>query len=84
MDGLPGNAEALKDVFPQADIQECAIHHMRAQTAKVRQKDRKELAQDMRTIFRSESEPETQEKFDRFKEKWNKRYPSVIRSWEQK
>lgn len=75
MDGLSGNAQAWREVFPPADIQECGPRHMRVQTAKVRPKDRQEVAQAQRAVFKAESKAAAREKFEQLKKTWSKRYP---------
>ena len=50
---------------------------------KVSRKERKELSKDMKDIYTSPNEKEAEEKLIRFKGKWEKRAPIVVRSWEK-
>lgn len=84
MDGLPGNEEAIKQVFPKTDVQECAIHHMRAQLNKVRPKDKREVAEAQSIVIQAVNIKDAQDKLDLFASQWESIYPSVIRSWKNK
>lgn len=84
MDGLPGNEQAFKEVFPQADIQECVVHHVRCQLSKVKPKHKPEMAEDMRLIYSQNDVAQAEKELGRFTAKWQKLYPSVTRSWNEK
>lgn len=47
-DNLPGISEAIKVVYPKADIQKCIIHQIRNSLLHVSYKDAKEFAEDMK------------------------------------
>lgn len=84
MDGLPGNEEAFKEVFPRAEIQECLIHHLRGQLSKARPKHKAELAEDMRTIYTQTSRKQAEKELESFVAKWQKLYSSIAKSWQEK
>lgn len=84
MDGLPGNEEAFKKYFPKAEVQECVVHHVKAQTAKVKPKHKTELIEDMKTIYNQIDGEVAEQRLAEFGAKWNKLYPSVVRSWNNK
>lgn len=84
MDGLSGNEEALKRVFPKADVQDCIIHQIRSQLAKTKPKHKAEMAEDMKQIY-TQTRPEYAEKeLMQFTQKWQKLYPSITKSWNEK
>lgn len=84
MDGLVGNEEAFKSIFPQADVQECLTHQMRGQLAKARPKHKAELAEDMRSIYQQPNQSLAEQELTTFTAKWQKLYPSVTNSWNDK
>ncbi len=84
MDGLPGNEQALKEVFPKADVQECLVHHNRCQLAKARPKHRAELAEDMKQIYTQAKPEQAEQELAVFTAKWQKIYPSITKSWNEK
>ncbi|GAA0472957.1 IS256 family transposase [Alkalibacillus silvisoli] len=82
-DGLTGLETALKEVFPKTDVQRCITHKMRNTNHSVRKKDREEVAEDLKKVYRVNTKTEAMEKFKDFKNKWNSTYPKVIKSWEE-
>jgi putative transposase len=80
-DGLPGLEEAMKRVFPRADIQRCVVHKIRNTMHSVRKKDRKEITGDIKTIYNAESREAADDAFKEVSDKWSKLYPKVIKSW---
>jgi putative transposase len=51
VDGLKGFPEAIETVFPQAQVQLCIVHLVRASLNYVNWKERNAVAQDLRTIY---------------------------------
>ncbi|MBO8143609.1 MAG: transposase [Thermodesulfobacterium sp.] len=47
-DGIPGLEQKIKEYFPKADFQCCVLHKVRNTLNKVRVKDRKKLAKDLK------------------------------------
>lgn len=83
VDGLAGFSDAIKGVFPNALIQRCIIHQIRASTRYVSYKDIKEFTKDLKTVYTAVSEEEGYENLMVVKDKWEHKYPSSIKSWEQ-
>ena len=81
-DGLTGFSEAINAVFPQTELQLCVIHQIRNSMKYVSYKDRKPLMADLKPVYQSLTLEEAELKFEEFKEKWEKKYPLGIRSWE--
>lgn len=81
-DGLSGFSDAIQTVFPQADIQLCVIHQIRNSMKYVSYKDMKVLMRDLKQVYQALTLEEAELAFTGFKEKWGKKYPGVIRSWE--
>jgi len=81
-DGLTGFSEAINAVFPQTEVQLCVIHQIRNSLKYVSYKDRKTLMPDLKQVYQALTLEEAELKFTEFKDKWQKKYPLVIKSWE--
>jgi putative transposase len=82
MDGLPGLGKVFKDEFPKARVQRCQVHVARNVLAKVPQKFKQAVADDMRSIFYASSKEKARELFAEFKKKWEKDLPSAVKCLE--
>jgi putative transposase len=80
-DNLPGFSQAIAAVYPKAEIQKCIIHQIRSSTRYVNYKDIKELMNDLKTIYKSNSEETALNQLEFFDDKWGKKYPSCVSSW---
>jgi len=58
------------------------IHQIRNTLKYVSFKDQKKLMVDLKQIYQALTLEEAEFAFEEFKEKWGKKYPIVIRSWE--
>ena len=83
VDGLTGFREAISAAFPNAQIQRCIIHQIRSSTRFVSYKHIKQLMADLKKVYQAISEEEAMNNLILFKDKWNKIYPSCVRSWEE-
>jgi transposase-like protein len=81
-DGLSGFSEAINTVFPQTEIQLCVIHQIRNSLKYVPHKEQKELMADLKQVYQALTMEEAELAFEIFKEKWSKKHPIIIRSWE--
>ncbi len=81
-DNLTGFSEAINTVFPKTEIQLCVIHQIRNSLKYVPYKDQKGLMADLKKVYQALTMEEADYAFLEFKDKWNKKYPAVIRSWE--
>lgn len=52
-DGLKGLSEAIDAVWPQASVQTCVVHLLRASLRFCSYKDRKEVARAIKSIYRA-------------------------------
>ncbi|CDQ19649.1 IS256 family transposase [Halobacillus karajensis] len=82
-DGLPGLEEAMKEVYPRADVQRCIVHKVRNTLNQVRKKDQSAVAEDVKSIYQSNSTDEAHKQLEAFREKWDKRYPKIAKSWRE-
>jgi putative transposase len=82
VDGLKGFPEAIETIYPKTQVQLCLVHLMRFSLAYVSFKDRKEVAADLKAIYRASTSEEAAQHLEVFAQKWNARYPSIAKSWQ--
>ncbi|SDB26142.1 Transposase (or an inactivated derivative) [Ruminococcaceae bacterium FB2012] len=80
-DGLTGIKEAVSAAFPQTELQRCIVHQVRNTLKYVGEKNKKEFANDLKTIYHAPSEEAALEALDRVTEKWESNYPNAMKSW---
>jgi len=81
VDGLKGFPEAIESVFPQTEIQLCIVHLVRHSLNFVGWKQRKEVAADLKLIYRAATEAEAETRLDEFALKWDAKFPMISKSW---
>lgn len=82
VDGLKGLPDAINTIFPKTEIQLCIVHQIRNSLKYVGSLNQKEFAQDLKLIYKATSEEIAKEELKNLNKKWGKKYPIVIRSWE--
>ena len=80
-DGLSGMKEAVAAAYPQTELQRCIVHQVRNTLKYVGEKNKKEFANDLKTIYQAPSEKAALEQLERVTEKWEKDYPNAMKSW---
>lgn len=78
MDGLAGLERVFVQEFPQATVQRCQVHVARNVLAKVPKKLKKEVADDVRSIFYASSRKKAVGLFKVFVDKWETALPSAV------
>jgi len=81
VDGLKGFPDAINAVFPETSVQTCIVHMIRNSLNYVPWNDRKQVAADLKTIYRAESADAAALRLDEFEEKWDGKYPPIGQSW---
>ena len=81
IDGLAGFSDAIKSVFPKAEVQRCIVHQIRNTLGNVPWKDRKTLAQDLKAIYNAPSEEQGFIELEKIEEKWGSKYSYALKSW---
>ncbi len=81
VDGLKGFPEAIEAVYPKTQVQLCLVHLVRYSLAFVSFKDRKDVAADLKAIYRAVTEEEAARQLEAFAAKWNEQYPLIAKSW---
>ena len=80
-DGLSGMKEAAAAAYPQTELQRCIVHQVRNTLKYVGEKNKKEFANDLKTIYQAPSEKAALEQLERVTAKWEKDYPNAMKSW---
>lgn len=83
IDGLKGFPEAINTAFPKTEVQLCVVHQIRNSLKNVASKNQKEFMVDLKTIYQASSKDTADYNLLQLEEKWGKKYPMVIKSWQQ-
>lgn len=83
VDGLKGLPEAIESVWPQAIVQTCVVHLVRASTRYVSYTDRKAVCAGLKEIYHAASEEAALAALERFEERWGERYPAIGALWRE-
>jgi putative transposase len=81
VDGLKGFPEAIEAVFPQTQVQLCIVHMVRHSLNYVAQRDRKAVADDLKTIYGAPTAQQAEMNLEAFEAKWDKTHPSISKAW---
>jgi putative transposase len=82
MDGLPSLERVFKEEFPHAKTQRCQVHVVRNVLAKVPKKLKKQIGDEVRSMFYVSSKAKALEFFEQFKATWEKEIPSAVKCLE--
>lgn len=82
IDNLKGFDEAIRTIYPNTEVQTCVVHQIRNSLKYVASKDQKQFMAELKPVYRADSESQALDELAKLKEKWNKKYPLVISSWE--
>ena len=81
-DGLTGFAEAVEATWPDATVQTCVVHLIRAATRFVNYKDRKAVAAALKPIYQASDADTALEALLEFEDSTlGKRYPSAVKTF---
>jgi putative transposase len=80
-DGLTGLPDAIGVVWPQATVQLCVVHLIRASLRYASKKDWGALTKDLRLIYTAVDEQAAESELDQFEANWSARYPSIVKLW---
>ena len=81
IDGLKGFPEAIETVFPEAEVQLCIVHQVRGSLNCVSWKHRKQVAVDLKPIYRASTVEEAGQRLAEFTAKWDRAYPTIGQMW---
>jgi len=83
VDGLKGFPQAIEAVFPLAQVQLCIVHLVRASLNYVNWKERKQVAADLKPIYRAATAVEAEMNLDQFIATWGHKYKAIGKLWKE-
>ena len=81
IDGLKGFPQAIESVFPEARVQLCIVHMVRASLNYVNWKERKQVAADLKAIYRASTELQAEQELNDFIARWGHKYQAIGKLW---
>jgi putative transposase len=81
VDGLKGFPEAIEATFPEAWVQTCIVHLIRASLRYVNYRDLKKVTAALRPIYTAPNAEAALVELERFDSEWGDRYPATVRAW---
>lgn len=83
VDGLKGFPQAIEAVYPEARVQLCIVHMVRASLNYVNWKERKFVAADLKAVYRAATERQAAKELDEFIGKWGGKYQAIGKHWKE-
>jgi putative transposase len=83
VDGLKGFPQAIEAVFPMAQVQLCIVHLVRASLHYVNWKERKQVAADLKPIYRAVTVAEAEMNLESFIATWGHKYKAIGKLWKE-
>lgn len=83
VDGLKGFPQAIESVFPQAVVQLCIVHLVRASLNYVNWKERKLVAADLKEIYRAATAVQAEMELNAFQARWGSKYQAIGKLWKE-
>ena len=80
-DGLKGLPESVEAAFPQTIFQTCIVHKVRASLKYVSYKEKKAVANDLKTIYQAQTLELAEQALDEFESIWGDRFTAIVQSW---
>lgn len=84
IDGLSGFAEAIHAAYPDASVQLCIVHLVRAALRYVSTQDSKAVIADLKSIYQAATVVEAEQALDAFAQAWDAKYPTIAKQWRAK
>jgi putative transposase len=81
-DGLKGLPDAVNTVWDKTIVQTCVVHLLRNSFRYASRADWAAVAKDLKPVYTAPSEQAALDRFAEFGEKWEQKYPAIIRLWE--
>jgi putative transposase len=82
-DGLTGLPESITAVWPQAVIQTCVVHLLRASMRYASYADRKKMAAALRPIYTAATEEAAKLALEDFRAEWKSKSPGAVAVWDR-
>jgi len=80
-DGLKGLPDAIEATWPQASVQTCTVHLIRASLRYCAWKDRRKIAAALRPIYTAPSVEAAADAMDTFELEHGDRHPAIVACW---
>lgn len=80
-DGLKGLPDAIEATWPQAIVQTCVVHAIRASLRYCSYKDRKKISAALRPIYTAPTVEAAADALDTFELEHGERYPGIVALW---
>jgi len=84
IDGLSGFAEAIHAAYPQASVQLCLVHLVRAALRYVSTQDSRAVVTDLKKIYQATTVIEAEQALLAFAQAWDAKYPTIAKMWRAK
>jgi transposase-like protein len=81
-DGLKGLPDAVEAVWPQTIVQTCIVHLLRNSFRYAGRQDWDKIAKALKPVYTAPNENAAAERFGEFQDAWAKKYPAIIKLWE--
>jgi putative transposase len=81
-DGLKGLPDSIRAVWPQADVQLCVVHLVRAALKFTSKKYWGKVCRDLREIYTAPTLVAAEERFVEFCDTWKEKCPAMVKTWE--
>ncbi len=81
VDGLKGFPQAIESVYPKTTVQLCIVHLTRASLNYVNWKERRQVAADLKAIYRAATAEQAEEELTALAARWDKKYPTISALW---
>jgi len=83
VDGLKGFPQAIESVYPQTIVQLCIVHLVRASLNYVGWKERKQVAADLKEIYRAATAVQAEMELATFQTRWGQKYQAIGKLWKE-
>lgn len=83
IDNLTGFEQAIVSIFPKTEVQSCVVHQIRNSLKYVASKDQKQFLSELKPVYKAATKELAEQNLEALAEKWSKKYPVVIRSWQE-
>ena len=80
-DGLKGLPEAIEATWPQATVQTCVVHLLRAGHRYASWKDRRQVSTELKAVYTAPSVEAAKAALDTFESGIGSKYPAIVSLW---
>jgi transposase-like protein len=81
-DGLKGLPEAVETVWPKTIVQTCVVHLLRNSFRYAARQDWDKITKLLKPVHTAPTEEAALERFAEFADAWGRKYPAIVKLWE--